>query len=456
MSKSKTLVRDFTEGPVTKQLLMFAAPLFLSNLLQVVYNMVDMMVVGNVLGQSGLSAVSVGGDISNCLTFMAMGFSNAGQVIISQYVGAGQREKVGKFIGTMASFLLTISLVLTFVGLVLRSQLLSLMNAPAEAWDQALAYSTTCMVGLVFIYGYNAVSAILRGMGDSKHPFIFISMSAVINIVLDLLFVVKFGMGAFGAALATVIGQTFSFLSALVFLYTKRDSFGFNIKLKDFKFDGEMLGTLVKLGLPMAIKQSAVQFSKLFVNSYINSYGVTVSAVTGVGHKLSNIANLFSNSMNTAASSMVGQNIGAEKYKRVSSILGTTFIISFSISCILGVCIYVWPQEIFGLFTDDMSIMPVAMEFVPVAIVSFLGCALRSPSNALINGSGNYKVNFAVALLDGIIMRLGVALLLGIVMDMGYLGFWYGDVVASFTPFVIGIVYYISGKWKTRKYVIKG
>lgn len=456
MSKSKTLVRDFTEGPVTKQLLMFAAPLFLSNLLQVVYNMVDMMVVGNVLGQSGLSAVSVGGDISNCLTFMAMGFSNAGQVIISQYVGAGQREKVGKFIGTMASFLLTISLVLTFVGLVLRSQLLSLMNAPAEAWDQALAYSTTCMVGLVFIYGYNAVSAILRGMGDSKHPFIFISMSAVINIVLDLLFVVKFGMGAFGAALATVIGQTFSFLSALVFLYTKRDSFGFNIKLKDFKFDGEMLGTLVKLGLPMAIKQSAVQFSKLFVNSYINSYGVTVSAVTGVGHKLSNIANLFSNSMNTAASSMVGQNIGAEKYKRVSSILGTTFIISFSISCILGVCIYVWPQEIFGLFTDDMSIMPVAMEFVPVAIVSFLGCAFRSPSNALINGSGNYKVNFAVALLDGIIMRLGVALLLGIVMDMGYLGFWYGDVVASFTPFVIGIVYYISGKWKTRKYVIKG
>ena len=172
---SDTQIRDFTRGSIPKQLFSFAWPLFLSNLLQVVYNMIDMMIVGNVLGKSGLSAVSVGGDVSNFLTFVAMGFSNAGQVLIARYIGARERHKLGKFVGTMSSFLISCAVFLSVVGLLFQKEILQVMNTPPEALEGALHYSGVCMAGLVFIYGYNIVSAILRGMGDSKHPFIFIA-----------------------------------------------------------------------------------------------------------------------------------------------------------------------------------------------------------------------------------------------------------------------------------------
>lgn len=450
-----TMIRDFTQGNVTKQLISFATPLFLSNLLQIVYNMVDMVVVGQVAGSIGLSAVAIGGDISHFLTFIAMGFSNAGQVIISQYIGANQREKVGKFIGTMCTFLISCALVLTVLCLMFRNPIMLLMNTPSESWNDAFSYATTCIVGLVFIYGYNIVSAVLRGMGDSKHPFVFISIAAVLNLVLDIWFVTGLHLGAFGAALATVISQTFSFICAVVFLYGRRNQYGFGFKLENFRIDSKMLGTLIRLGVPMATKSAAVQFSKLFVNSWINSYGIVVSAVAGIGNKFNNISNLISNSMNTAGSSMVGQNIGAEKYQRVPKIMGVAFTINLSISLLMVSALTIFPTKIFTIFTSDTSILGVAMEYLPVGVLVFLGSAFRSPMNALINGSGNYKINFAVAILDGIVLRIGLAVLFGLICNLDYLGFWYGDALASFTPFVIGLVYYFSGTWKTRKYVIK-
>ena len=227
MPRSNSLITDFTTGSVPKQLLIFSAPLFFSNLLQVVYNMADMIIVGMAMGKVGLSAVSVGGDVSHFLTFLAMGFSSAGQVIIAQYVGAGQKDRIGRFVGTMFHFLFLCSVVLSSVCLLLRSPILGLMNTPAASWDEALAYATVCMAGLPFIYGYNAISAVLRGLGDSRHPFVFISIAAVMHIVLDLLFVLGFGMGAMGAALATVIGQGFSFVACAVFLWHSRGTFDF-------------------------------------------------------------------------------------------------------------------------------------------------------------------------------------------------------------------------------------
>ena len=455
--QARGMIQDFTTGPVARQLVIFATPLFLSNLLQVVYNMVDMIVVGNVVGKVGLSAVSVGGDVTNFMTFMAMGFSNAGQVIISQYIGAGQREKVGRFIGTMSSFLLLVAVAVSALGLTLRTQILGWMNTPSAAWADAKAYSVTCMAGLVFIYGYNVASAILRGMGDSRRPFVFISIAAVMNMILDIAFVKYLGLRAFGAALATVISQAASFLCCVVYLWRKRTKLGFDIDRSCFGINREMMTTLVKLGVPMAIKQSSVQFSKLFVNSWINSYDVTVSAVAGIANKINSIANLFSNSMNTAGSSMVGQNIGAEKYKRVNGIMATAFGITLGIDAILTGAMLLFPEQIFRLFSssDYAEIHDVAMEFVPIACLIFLGSACRCPMNTLINGSGNFKVNFVVAILDGFVMRMGLAVFMGLTLEMGYVGFWYGDAIAGFTPVVIGGIYYLSGRWKTRKYVIR-
>lgn len=451
---SNSQIKDFTQGNIGKQLSLFALPLFLSNLLQVVYNMVDMAVVGNVLGKAGISAVSVGGDVTHLLTFIAMGFSNAGQVLIARYIGAGQREKIGKFVGTMSGFLVISSVVLSAVGLVFQKDMLWLMNTPDEAFSGAVSYSTISMAGLVFVYGYNTVSAILRGMGDSKHPFIFISIAAVLNLVLDLLFVVVFDMGTGGAALATVTSQAVSFISCVVFLAKNRADFALDVSLADFVcWDRQMLSELLKLGAPMAIKTASIQVSKLFVNSWINSYGVAVSAFAGIANKVSSIANLISTAMNTAGSTMVGQNIAAGKFERVKKILKWLAVITLVAAVILSVVIVIFPDEIFSLFTtdNDTDVLAIAGGYVPIAILLFFGAALRAVMNALINGSGNYKINFVTAILDGIVMRIGLALLFGLALEMKHYGFWLGDALAGFTPFWIGLVYYLTGKWKNQK-----
>lgn len=446
---SDTKIRDFTRGSIPRQLFSFAWPLFLSNLLQVVYNMIDMMIVGNVLGKSGLSAVSVGGDVSNFLTFVAMGFSNAGQVLIARYIGARERHKLGKFVGTMSSFLISCAVFLSVVGLLFQKEILQVMNTPPEALEGALHYSGVCMAGLVFIYGYNIVSAILRGMGDSKHPFIFISMAAVINLILDIVFVMGFGMGPGGAALATVISQAISFLTCAVFLTKNRQKFELNIGMREFlHWDKEMLSSLIKLGAPMAIKSASVQVTKLFVNSWINSYGVAVSAFAGIANKVASIANLISTAMNTAGSTMVGQNLAAKEYERVKKILKQLAILTLSVSTLMSVAVCLFPNEIFGIFTSESDVLVIAGGYVPIAVLVFYGSALRAVMNALINGSGNYKINFATAILDAIVLRIGLALLFGLALGMEHYGFWLGDALAGFTPFWIGLIFYFSGGWK--------
>ena len=445
-------IRDFTQGNITKQLVVFAWPLFLSNLLQVVYNLVDMVVVGNVLGKVGLSAVSVGGDLSHLLTFIAMGYASAGQVLIARYVGAKQTDRIGRFVGTMSSFLFLCAATVSVVALLLQDRLLTWMNTPAEAYEGAVAYSGICMVGLVFIYGYNVVSAILRGMGDSKHPFIFISVAAVINLVLDVIFVAWLDMGPGGAALATVISQGISFLACVAFLYRNRERFGLQMKKQDlYHWDGEMLGALVKLGTPMAIKSASIQISKLFVNSWINSYGVEVSAFAGIANKISSIINLISNAMNTAGSTVVGQNLAAGKFERVKKTLGSLAKITLSVSTFLSLLICLFPDPFFGIFTTDQAVLALVDGYLPIAVLLLYGSAMRAIMNALLNGSGNYGVNFATAIFDGIVMRIGLAVLFGLVLDMRHYGFWLGDALAGFTPFVIGVVFYFSGIWKKGK-----
>lgn len=444
-------IKDFTTGNVPKQLVSFATPLFLSSLLQIVYNMVDMIIVGQKLGKVGLSAVSVGGDVTSFLTFIAMGFSSAGQVIISQYLGSGQKEKISRFIGTMLNFLMGIALLISIVCMFLRRQMLTVMNTPPEAFSEAMNYSTICIAGLVFIYGYNIVSAVLRGMGDSVRPFIFIGIAAVGNVILDVLFVLVMGMGSRGAALATVLSQAFSFMSCAAYIFRNKAKYDLSLTRAELTaIDTAMLSGLVKLGLPMAIKFASVMTSKLFVNAFVNSYGVAVSAFSGIAHKIGSITNLLSNAFNTAGSSMVGQNIGAERYERVGAIMRSIFAITVSIDTVLSALMILFPAQIIGLFTSEPDVISIGIRYVPIAVLTFYSSAARSGMNALINGSGNYRVNFATAILDGIIMRIGLALLFGLALGMKHYGFWLGDALAGFTPFFIGTVFYFSGRWKQK------
>ena len=449
--KKETMVTDMTTGNVTKLLLSFAFPLFVSNALQAVYNIVDMIVVGQYIGGAGMSAVSIGGDILHLLTFVAMGFSSAGQVLIARDVGSQNMNQVRKTIGTMFTFLLSISLVISFGCFFIRHNILHWLNTPAESYAFTMDYTVTCIVGLFFVYGYNIVSAILRGMGDSRRPFLFIAIAASLNIVLDIVFVAVCGMEVFGAALATIISQAGSFIVSLIYLYRRKESFGFDFNLKSFRIESVALKPLLALGIPMAIQSAAINLSKIVLMSWINLFGVVYSALAGVYNKINMMIGIVSNSFTAAGSTMVGQNLGAKQYERVPKILRTVGFCTILISTVFAFVMVGFQDSIYRMFTSDEVVVSNAYILLIPIILNFYGAATRSIAFSLINGSGNTKLNYAVAVLDGIISRIGIAALLGFVVKMGCQGFWYGDALAGFIPIVIGMCYYFWGNWKKVK-----
>lgn len=450
VNRNSSMVTDLTGGSVTKMLLKFAFPLFVSNALQAVYNIVDMVVVGQFIGGTGMSAVSIGGDVLHLLTFVAMGFSSAGQVIISQDVGAKRMDAVKKTIGTMFTFLLGISLVISFGCYFICDFMLGLLNTPAESYAYTMDYTVTCIVGLFFIYGYNIVSAILRGMGDSRRPFVFIAIAAVVNIVLDFVFVAAFKMEVYGAALATVISQGLSFLIAITYLFINKNSFGFDFKPASFRIDRLAFKRLVALGVPMAIQSAAINLSKIVLTSWINLYGVVFSALSGLYNKINMMIGIVSQSFTTAGSTMVGQSLGAKKYERVPKIMKVVLYSSLLISTVLAIALFFFSEPIFRMFTSDKEVLANASIVVIPAILNMYGSATRSMSFSLMNGSGNAKLNFAVAVIDGMISRIGISALLGFAVGMGCQGFWYGDALAGFMPMVIGLIFFFSGRWRNK------
>ena len=451
MERQATMVKDMTEGKVVPLLLRFAFPLFVSNALQAVYNVVDMVVVGNYIGKAGMSAVSIGGDLLHLLTFVAMGFCSAGQVIIARAVGERRPEDIRKTIGTMFTFLLSVSAAIAVICYLLRASLLSWLNTPAAARAYAMDYLVTCVCGLVFIYGYNIVSAILRGMGDSKRPFLFIAVAAILNMILDVLFVKYCHMEVFGAALATVIGQGVSFLASLVYLYRRRVSFGFDFRPASFRIDGPTFRRLLALGIPMAIQSAAINLSKILLMSWINLFDVTYSALAGIFNKLNTMCGVISQSFTTAGSTMVGQNLGGRKYKRVNETLLTILLIGMGFAALFTAVMLLWPEGVYGMFTPDPDVLSVAAVLTLPVILNFFGAGTRSVAFSLINGSGRAKLNLAVAIIDGMISRIGLAALFGFALRWDCFGFWMGDALAGFMPLLIGGVFYLSGRWRSRE-----
>ena len=447
-NQQKTMITDLTEGSVARLLFKFAMPLFAANALQALYNLVDMVVVGQVIGGAGMSAVSIGGDILHLLTFLAMGFSSAGQVQIAQYIGAGKMKDVKRLIGTLFTLLFILSVTIAVICILFRRPILDILNTPAESYDYTMVYMVTCAAGLVFIYGYNAVSAILRGMGDAKRPFMFIAIAAILNTVLDIFFVGFCGMEVFGAALATVIGQAASFIISLIYLYRNKEEFGFDFRPESFRIDSGVAGPLMMLGIPMAIQSASINISKIVLTSWINAEGVVYSALSGIYNKTGMMMGIVSNSFTTAGSSMTGQNLGARKYDRVPKILMTVIAVGLVISTAASAVVLIFPDAVSRMFTSDVSVLALSSLLALPITLNFYGCATRSGAFSLINGSGNSRLHLLVAILDGMIARVGLAALLGFFFKMGCRGFWLGDALAGFMPFAIGSTYYLSGKWR--------
>lgn len=447
---ASSLIVDMTEGNITKKLIKFSLPLMAANLMNTLYTLVDLAIVGQFIGSVGLSAVSISGQFTMLFMAVGMGFGNGGQIIVSQIVGRKDYGKLPTATGTLFTLKLSLSLLILVVGILARGFLLRIINTPAEALPDADTYLLVCCIGVPFVYAYNAFAAVLRGMGDSRRPFYFITVGTVTNVVLDLWFVAGLDMGVFGAALATVISQILCCVFAITYVYRKREEIGFDFKLKSFVPDRPLLGMLVRISSPLALMTICINLSMTFVMSFVNAYGVVAAAVTGTGSKLYSVMSVVTQAMQSSSATMVGQNMGAKKYDRVKSTVLSTLVICVVFFAVIGTLCLIFPKQIFGIFNREPEVLELSVSYMKVAFWMFLSFALMAPFLGLITGIGYTTLNLGIALLDGVVARIGLSLLLGITLGMGLEGFWWGNALASYVSVILGGVYFFSGRWRKR------
>ena len=451
MVKSKGLSRDFTTGSVARQLILFALPFMASNALQVFYSTIDMIIVGRYVGTAGIAAVSQSSQIVNFATMVCLGFSNAGQVLLSQAMGAGKRKEMNDVIGTLFIFISGVAVVFSALMLGGQSLILNWMKIPEESFEMAREYLVICAAGLIFTAGYNLVSAILRGMGDAKRPFMFIVIASVINLVLDIIFTGVLGWGVMGAAWATIIGQAASFIFSIFYLFKKRREFGFDFKKESFIPKKKYLGMIAGIGTPMAIQSGFINLSMLVVNAMINSLGVVASATFGVGVRIDDIINKISQGIQYAAVPMISQNIGAKNNDRAKQVVKFAWIFSIALTLFFMILYLTLGKQLFMIFDNSTEVLDMSGEFIKAILWMFPAFALMRGSGAFVQGIGNAKLSMLLSVLDGVVLRIGLSWLFGIAFGFGFFGFVLGYGLAPYGYSIPATLYFLSGKWEKRK-----
>ena len=449
--KQKSLSKDFTKGKIAQQLLFFAIPFMASNALQVLYSTIDMIIVGEFVGTPGLSAVSQSSLIVNFATMVCLGFSNAGQVLLAQALGAKKKKEMNNIIGTLFTFITTIAVIFSLAMLCTQIWILDIMKVPTESYNMARDYLVICSSGLIFTAGYNMVSAVLRGMGDAKLPFLFIGIASAVNLVLDIIFTGFLGFGVAGAAWATIIGQAVSFIFSLIYLFYKKDSFGFDFKLQSFIPKFRYVGMIAGIGTPMAIQSGCINLSMLAVNAMINDVGVVASATFGVGVRIDDIVNKISQGIQYAAVPMISQNIGAKKNNRAKRVVHIAWVFSTVLTIFFMILYVTLGKQLFMLFSDDSFVHNMSGEFIKAILWMFPAFTIMRGSGAFIQGIGNAKLSMILALLDGVVLRIGLSWLFGIFLGWGFYGFVLGYGLAPYGYAIPSMIYFLSGKWQKRK-----
>ena len=449
--KTKKLSKNFTQGNIPKQLFWFMLPFMASNALQVLYATVDMIIVGHYVGTPGLSAVSQSSLILNFATMVCLGFSNAGQVLVSQALGAGKKREINQIIGTLFTVISIMGILFSAVALLLKNPILQVMNIPAESYDMATDYMIICGGGLVFTAGYNMVAAVLRGMGDSKRPFMFICIASVINLVLDIIFTGFWGMGVAGAAWATIIGQAVSFLFSLWYLYRHKEAFGFDFKPASFVPVRRYCGMIMSLGTPMAIQSGCINLSMLYVNAMVNNISVVASATFGVGVKIDDIINKISQGVQHAAMPMISQNIAAGERKRAKQVVRFAWLYAMVFTVVCMVLYLTIGKQMFMLFSDDPAVHAMSATFISAILWMFPALAIMRGTHAFIQGIGNAKLGLVLSLLDGVVLRIGLSWLFGIALNFGFYGFVLGYGLAPYGCAIPGLIYFLHGGWEKRR-----
>lgn len=449
--KSKNIINDFTKGNILKQIVVFAVPFMLSNLMQVLYTLVDMAIVGRCVGSDGLAAVSNASQPMMFMTMFCIGISTSGQVNISHLIGAGRRDEIKKTIGTMFCVLLILAAVMTCAGIFFSKDILSLLNVQPKSFDMAVSYMFVCCAGIVFTFGYNMISAVFRGMGDSRHPFIFIVIASVINIILDIIFVKYMDMGVVGAAAATITGQAFSFIAALIFIVRNKRELGFEFNLKSIRIDRGALRELIRLGIPFALQGCAINISMMFVGSLVNSMGYQASATFGVGIRVDDLINKVTQGVTFAVSSMVGQNYAAGNADRVRKTVFCGWAISAVCYAIYVLLYFTHREELFSLFTEDAKVIELSGIYVAAIVWNYPAMVIMRGSNGFLQGIGNARISLIFALLDGFVFRILLSYIFGIAMGLGLYGFFLGYGLAAYGTGIPGAIYFLSGIWEKRQ-----
>ena len=452
MNQNNSLINNMTEGPLFRQLVRFSIPIIVGNLLQTCYTIADMIIVGNFIGSDGLAAVGIGGLIQNLILSFAMGMGFGGQILLSQQVGAGESERLKKSIGTFMTLSMGAAVILTATGFAADDWLLRVLNTPEAILTQTKAYNLICYGGLFFIYGYNCVCSVLRGLGQSRLPMVFIAIASVVNIVLDIVFIDVFGMNVEGAALATVIAQGISYIISIVYLAIRREAFAFDFKPRSFIPDRRAVAVIMKLSLPIIIYGLMMNFSSMFINSNVNVYGVAASAVDSVGTKLNMAVNAVTMGLYMGSASVIGQCFGAGKIDRIRKTFWLTILMSIVVWAMIAGVLLAFTGKIFGLFTDDAEVLAIAPRYVLISVLMFFGMALVTGPFALFEGIGNTTLEMIAGIFEGLVMKVALSLLFSSLI--GLYGYWLGTALAAFTTPVIGITYFLRGRWIERKVVM--
>ncbi|MGL4382558.1 MAG: MATE family efflux transporter, partial [Bacilli bacterium] len=390
--------------------MLFSLPFLLGNLLQAVYGAADIYVVGIYSGAAAVSGVAIGSQLLQMVTNVITGTGIGGNVLIAQRMGAQDYKGCAKAIGTLSLIFLMGSLIITLVLYLNVPNIVKLMNTPLDAQQQAIAYLRICSLGIPFITGYNALSAILRGLGNSKSPVYFIALACLINIIMDFILVGYFKLEASGAAWATTFSQAISFICGL--MYFKKNGLVVPFDFSYFKVDIGSLKRILKIGFPIALQGFLISISFLIITALINNLGLIASASVGVVQKIIGFAMLPAMSFAGAIATMTAQNIGAKQPLRAIKALkmGICFSLIFGVSF----CMYaqIWPENITGLFTNDQEIIYLAATYlksfsIDCILVSFIFCM-----NSYFNGCGKSLVSFSHSIAATFLIRIPLSFIL--------------------------------------------
>lgn len=420
------------------------------NIFQQLYNVVDAIIVGKVLGDEALAAVGANFPFIFALISFVVGIAIGATVIIAQYFGAKQMDNVKRTIDTLYIFMFFASLVLTIIGIWASKYIFNLIDLPADVMPDAIDYFNVYALGFIFFFGFQGTSAILRGLGDSKTPVYFLIISTIMNILLDLLFVIVFKWGIKGIAAATVISQAGAFFTIIWYL-NKFHSFMDFSPLK-MRFDRNIFIKSIRIGLPTGFQQTAVALGFLALYKIVNVFGVSTIAAYSIAMRIDSFAVMPAMNFSAAISTFVGQNIGANKFERIGKGLKSTLLMISAISITVTIMALLFAGPLIALFTDSQEVIEIGKQYIYIVTPFYIVFSTMFILNGVLRGAGDTFIPMIITILALWAIRLPASWWLS--EDIGSIGIWWGIPIAWFFGVIASYFYYLSGRWK-KKAVVK-